>query len=129
MAVRLGVPFVMLRKSGKMPNMIYSKPYTKEYEGNDQLGIPRGHIVEGDKVLLIDDLIATGGTLSAGIELIQKVGAEATSCACMVELKMLGGAAKAKAAGAKDVWAFMSEDILLNEATLPEGYVDDGAAH
>ena len=85
-ALKLGVPFIMLRKAGKMPNTISSEPYTKEYEGVDVMCIQRGAVGPGDKVLLIDDLIATGGTLCSGIELVKSMGAETIECGCLVEL-------------------------------------------
>jgi len=128
-AIKLGVPFIMLRKAGKMPNTISSGPYTKEYEGVDEMCVQKGAVVKGDKVVLIDDLIATGGTLCAGIKLMQACEAEVTECSCMVEIKALKGRDKCLQAGAKAVWGFISEDILTTKAQLPEGYVDDGKPH
>lgn len=129
-ALALKKPFFMLRKKGKMPNTIYGKEYTKEYAGNDCLGIPRGAVKPGDRVLLIDDLVATGGTLAAGVELVEGQGAKVVECACMVELKFLNGRAKVQEKFPDtNVWGFISEEVLLNEAKLPEGYVDDGEAH
>lgn len=128
-AIKLGVPFVMLRKSGKMPNSISSAPYTKEYAGVDVICLQKGAIVPGDKVALIDDLVATGGTLCAGIELIKSVEAEVTECGCMVELKALNGRDRVLKAGSKAVWSFVTEDILTTAADLPDGYNDDGEAH
>ena len=128
-AIKLGVPFIMLRKSGKMPNTVSSAPYTKEYEGVDVMCIQRDAVGPGDKVLLVDDILATGGTMCAGIELVKALGAEPTECACMVELKCLNGAARCTGAGAQAVWGFIGEDVLNVQARLPEGYVDDGQAH
>jgi len=128
-ALKLGVPFIMLRKAGKMPNTISSAPYTKEYEGLDVMCVQKGAIVKGDKVILIDDLVATGGTLCAGIELMKGCEAEVTECSCMVEIKVLKGRDRCLAAGAKAVWGFMSEDILNNAASLGDDYVDDGKPH
>jgi len=128
-AIKLGVPFIMLRKAGKMPNTISSAPYTKEYEGLDSMCVQKGAIVKGDKVILIDDLIATGGTLCAGIELMKACEAEITECSCMVELKPLKGRDRCLKAGAKAVWGFISEEILTKAAELGADYVDDGAAH
>jgi len=128
-AIKLGVPFLMLRKAGKMPNTISSAPYTKEYEGVDTICVQKGAIVKGDKVALIDDLVATGGTLCAGIELVKACEAEVTECTCMVEIKFLKGRDRCIAAGAKDVWGFIPEDLLTTAAELPADYTDDGAAH
>jgi len=128
-AIKVGVPFLMLRKAGKMPNTISSAPYTKEYAGVDTICIQKGSIVPEDKVVLIDDLVATGGTLCAGIELIKACGAEVTECSCMVELKFLKGKERVMKAGAKDVWSFISEEVLTAKADLPDDYKDDGEAH
>jgi len=128
-AIKLRIPFVMLRKAGKMPNTISSAPYTKEYEGLDVMCVQKGAVVKGDKVILIDDLVATGGTLCAGIELMKGCEAEVTECSCMVELKALNGRDRCIKAGAKAVWGFISEDILTQAAPLPDDYEDDGKAH
>lgn len=125
-SIKLNVPFVLLRKDGKMPSAISSTPYTKEYEGLDSICVQKGLIVEGDKVVLLDDLVATGGTLCAGIELMKACKAEVVECGCMIELKALNGREKCIKAGAKDVWGFISEDLLTTAAELPDGYVDDG---
>jgi adenine phosphoribosyltransferase len=128
-AIKMGVPFVMLRKSGKMPNTISSAPYTKEYAGVDSICIQKDIIAPGDKVVLLDDLVATGGTLCAGVELIKACEAEVVECACLVELKSLKGRERVTKAGAKAVWALMTEELLTTAAALPTGYVDDGEAH
>eukprot|EP00967_Tisochrysis_lutea_P075946 scaffold102532_cov50-Tisochrysis_lutea.AAC.1 len=128
-AIRLNVPFVMMRKAGKMPNTISSAPYTKEYDGLDVMCVQRGAVLPGDKVLLIDDLIATGGTLCAGIELVKSMGASAIECGCLVELKALKGRERCLAAGASGVWGMIGEDLLTVAAELPQEYVDDGKPH
>ncbi|CAE7176826.1 APT4 [Symbiodinium microadriaticum] len=127
-SIKLGVPFVMLRKAGKLPNTISSGPYTKEYDGLDEMCVQKGAVVKGDKVVLIDDLIATGGTLCAGIKLMEACEAEVVECSCMVELKALKGREKCLAAGAKSVWGYISEELLTTKAELPDNYVDDGFA-
>ena len=135
-ALALKKPFVMLRKKGKMPNAITGAQYTKEYAGSDALSIPRGSVGKGDRVLLIDDLVATGGTLVAGIELVKQLGATPVEAACVVELKFLDARKKFADSGHSDVpiWALMDEEILtldgLKEESIPtDGYVDDGEAH
>lgn len=125
-SIKLGVPFVLLRKDGKIPNAISSTPYTKEYEGLDSITVQKGLIAEGDKVVLLDDLIATGGTLCAGIELMKALKAEVVECGCMIEIKALNGREKCTKAGAGAVWGFISEDLLTTAAKLDDGYVDDG---
>mmetsp|Transcript_56364 Transcript_56364/g.132153 ORF Transcript_56364/g.132153 Transcript_56364/m.132153 type:complete len:341 (-) Transcript_56364:88-1110(-) len=126
MAIKLGVPFIMLRKGGKMPNTMSSEEYTKEYAGSEVVCVQKGAIVKDDKVVLLDDLLATGGTMCAGIELMKACEAEVLECGCLIELKALGGREKCLAAGAKEVWGFISEELLTTKAELPEDYKDDG---
>jgi adenine phosphoribosyltransferase len=135
-ALALKKPFIMLRKKGKMPNAITGAEYSKEYAGNDALSIPRGSVGKGDKVLLIDDLVATGGTLVAGIELVKQMGGVPVEAACVVELKFLDARKKFADNGHSDVpiWALMDEEILtldgMADPSIPtDGYTDDGEAH
>jgi adenine phosphoribosyltransferase len=135
-ALALKVPFVMLRKKGKMPNSITGKHYSKEYAGNDSLSIPRGSLQKGDRVLLIDDLVATGGTLVAGLDLIKGMDATVVECACVVEIKALNAKAKFEENGHSDVtiWALMDESILTLDGLKDESidttdFIDDGEAH
>eukprot|EP00746_Dinoflagellata_sp_MGD_P120238 gnl/MRDRNA2_/MRDRNA2_55851_c0_seq1.p1 gnl/MRDRNA2_/MRDRNA2_55851_c0~~gnl/MRDRNA2_/MRDRNA2_55851_c0_seq1.p1 ORF type:complete len:221 (-),score=46.15 gnl/MRDRNA2_/MRDRNA2_55851_c0_seq1:10-672(-) len=121
-ALKLGIPFFMLRKQGKMPNAVTGKGYDVEYGKREGLCIQRSSVSTGDRIVLIDDLVATGGTLSAGVELVKQFGGEVVECGCMVELKFLKGRDKVIASGAKDIWAFISEEILTVEGVLPEGY-------
>jgi adenine phosphoribosyltransferase len=154
LALALKKPFFMLRKPGKMPNSISSSAYAVEYGKREGMCIPRGHplsendplkkstvVKPGDNVLLVDDLVATGGTLSSGIELVHAMGATVAECACIVELKMFvdppaesGLPSRSKAWKAKGidnvpVWGLISEDILTLQGALPEGYTDDGEEH
>lgn len=130
-ALALGKPFFMLRKKGKMPNAVTGKAYSKEYAGNDSLSIPRGAVKDGDRVIVIDDLVATGGTLCAAVELVKAMGGTVVECACAVELKFLNAREKL---GDVPIWALMSEEILTldgiaDESIPTDGYVDDGEAH
>lgn len=84
LANELNCGFVMLRKPGKLPNTV-SFTYQKEY-GTDSLTIEKNVIKEGSKVLIVDDLIATGGTIHAGIELIKMVHSEAVGAIALIEL-------------------------------------------
>ncbi|MFT5425616.1 MAG: adenine phosphoribosyltransferase [Gammaproteobacteria bacterium] len=86
----LGVSFVPLRKPGKLPHDIESLSYDLEY-GSASLEIHRDALNSNDKVLLVDDLIATGGTAVASCQLIEKLGAEISACAFVVELDDLNG--------------------------------------
>eukprot|EP00941_MAST-03F_sp_MAST-3F-sp1_P004523 g4523.t1 len=136
-ALALKKPFFMLRKKGKMPNSVSGTEYGKEYAGTDVLTIPKNAVAKGDRVLLIDDLVATGGTLCAGIELVKLMGGVCVECACVVELKFLNARAKFDGLGYNEIpiWALMDESILNVDglANLSESerksYVDDGEAH
>jgi adenine phosphoribosyltransferase len=120
-ALALRKPFVMIRKKGKLPNSVSGSEYYKEYvgasaTGGDELCISRTAVREGTRVLVIDDLVATGGTLIAAVDLLTSQKAIVVECACMVELKMLGGYAKLQARHpTAKVWGLISEDILLLE--------------
>ena len=84
LACKLGVNFVMLRKPNKMPNTI-EVSYGLEY-GKDILTIQKDSIEFGKNVLIVDDLLATGGTLLAGCNLVEQLGANIVGCLCLVEL-------------------------------------------
>ena len=89
-ALHLGKGFVPLRKKGKLPGATFEENYGLEY-GNDTLEIQEGVLRRGDRVLLIDDVLATGGTLMAGVKLIQQCGAVVESVAVAIEIAELLG--------------------------------------
>ncbi len=89
----LNTAFIPLRKPGKLPGQVVAVAYTLEY-GSTTLQMQRDALTATDKVLLIDDLIATGGTALASCELIEKLGAKVAACAFLIELSDLGGRAK-----------------------------------
>lgn len=91
LAVRLGVGQVLLRKSGKLPGDTLSVDYDLEY-GTDQLHLHVGAVTAGQRVVLVDDLIATGGTAAAGVELLRSAGAIVDRALFVVDLPDLGGA-------------------------------------
>ncbi|MDP6785532.1 MAG: adenine phosphoribosyltransferase [Rhodospirillales bacterium] len=93
LALKLGLGFVMVRKKGKLPGPTNSHQYALEY-GTDTIEIQDDAVQPGQRVVILDDLLATGGTLAASIDLFRKVGAEVVGAACMVELNFLGGRAK-----------------------------------
>ncbi|SEI59906.1 adenine phosphoribosyltransferase [Allopseudospirillum japonicum] len=97
LAYALGVSFVPVRKSGKLPFSTVKSAYNLEY-GQAEVELHTDAFAAGAKVLLIDDLLATGGTLLAGIELIQALGAQVVEAAVLVELSELGGREKLAAA-------------------------------
>jgi len=88
---QLGVPFVMARKPGKLPGPVITKSYDLEY-GTNTLAMQAGSVKPGQRVLFIDDLLATGGTAKAACELIERMGGVAT-CAFVIELDALAGRA------------------------------------
>ncbi len=89
-AVELGTGFVPLRKPGKLPHSTHSAAYDLEY-GSAALEMHTDALGSGDRVLLIDDLIATGGTAAASCELIERAGASIVGCAFVIELAFLNG--------------------------------------
>jgi adenine phosphoribosyltransferase len=91
-AHQLAVGFVPIRKKGKLPGTTISQDYKLEY-GEAIVEIHDDALLPGEKVLLVDDLLATGGTAEAGIRLIERLGAEIVGCAFIVDLPDLGGRA------------------------------------
>ena len=89
-AWEMGISFVPLRKPGKLPYDIQSISYDLEY-GSASLEVHTDALDSNDRVLLVDDLIATGGTAVASCQLIEKLGAEVSACAFVVELDALNG--------------------------------------
>ncbi len=93
LALELGVGFTMVRKVGKLPGVVVSHSYDLEY-GSDTLQMAEGLVPQGARVLVVDDLIATGGTAAATVELLRKVGAEPVGALFLIELTQLGGMAR-----------------------------------
>ena len=93
LALKLGCGFVMLRKRGKLPGRVIGHDYALEY-GTDRLEIQADAIVPGQRVVVVDDLLATGGTMAAGIALLRAVGAEVPGAAALIELSFLAGRVK-----------------------------------
>lgn len=97
-AHQLSVGFVPVRKAGKLPGKVISQAYDLEY-GSAEMELHDDAIAPGEKILLVDDLLATGGTAEAGIKLIEQLGGEIVSCAFIVDLPELGGRRKLEAMG------------------------------
>ena len=93
LAKELGVGFVPLRKKGKLPHQVHRIEYDLEY-GKDVLEIHQDAIKSGDRVLITDDLIATGGTAKAACDLIEKIGGKIVECAFIIDLPELKGKEK-----------------------------------
>ena len=97
-AHQLSVGFIPLRKKGKLPHKTVAVEYALEY-GTDVVEMHLDACAAGEKVMLIDDLIATGGTALAAVKLLQDAGAEVVAAAFVIDLPELGGADKLRAAG------------------------------
>lgn len=97
-AYELNIGFIPIRKKGKLPFQTIAEPYALEY-GTDEVEIHTDACKKGDRVLLIDDLIATGGTLLAGYQLLTRLGAEVVELAGIIDLVDLGGSAKIREQG------------------------------
>ncbi len=97
-AHQLSVGFVPVRKKGKLPHKTISQSYELEY-GVDEVEIHVDAVKKGDRILLVDDLIATGGTAEAAIKLIERAGGEVVLCSFVIDLPDLGGAEKLRKAG------------------------------
>ena len=93
LALALGLPLVLLRKPKKLPGAVLSESYALEY-GTDTMEMHVGALKEGQRVLLVDDLVATGGTLAAGARLVARAGAVAVEAVCIIELPELKGREK-----------------------------------
>ncbi|MDN5785601.1 adenine phosphoribosyltransferase [Pseudorhodobacter sp.] len=97
-AHQLSTGFVPIRKKGKLPGRTVAQAYTLEY-GEAVMEVHDDAFLPGEKVLLVDDLLATGGTAEAGIKLIERLGAQVIGCAFVVDLTDLGGRKKLEALG------------------------------
>ncbi|MEM7418063.1 MAG: adenine phosphoribosyltransferase [Gemmatimonadota bacterium] len=98
LASRLGVGFVPVRKPGKLPGEVIGEDYELEY-GTDRLEVHVDAVEEGARVLLVDDLIATGGTATAALVLLRRLGAEVAEACFVVDLPDLGGARRLQELG------------------------------
>jgi adenine phosphoribosyltransferase len=93
LAYKLGIPLVPVRKQGKLPPETVQQEYTLEY-GKNVIEMREDAVKKGEKVLIVDDLIATGGTVSASAKLVEKFGGEVIECAFIIELPDLKGREK-----------------------------------
>lgn len=93
LALKLGCGFTMLRKKGKLPGKTIRHEYALEY-GTDVIEIQADAVEKGQRVVILDDLLATGGTMAAGINLLREVGADVVGAASIIELTFLPGRKK-----------------------------------
>jgi adenine phosphoribosyltransferase len=98
LALELGIGFVMVRKKGKLPGPTIRHSYALEY-GEDTIEIQEDALQPGQRVVVLDDLLATGGTMAATIELIRKVGGDVAATAYLIELSFLNGRERLAALG------------------------------
>ena len=98
LAYLLNIGLVLIRKPGKLPAKTYKQDYTLEY-GVDQIEIHSDALEEGERVLIADDLIATGGTVEAAVRLVEKMKAEVIECCFIIDLPDIGGRDKLEAMG------------------------------
>lgn len=94
-AAKLKLPFIPIRKSGKLPGDVKKMSYSLEY-GRDSLEIQVGCVKKGDSVVIVDDLLATGGSLEASVALLESCGATVVACLVVIELPELEGRKKLK---------------------------------
>ena len=97
-AHRLGAGFVPVRKRVKLPHEVVRIAYALEY-GTDEIEVHRDAVAVGERVLLVDDLIATGGTAAAAVELLRRIGAEVVAACFVIDLPDLGGAERLRGMG------------------------------
>ncbi|KAF2990769.1 adenine phosphoribosyltransferase [Methylocystis sp. MJC1] len=97
-AHQLSAGFVPIRKKGKLPHTTVSMSYALEY-GTDEIEVHVDAVAQGERVILVDDLIATGGTAEGAVRLLQKLGAEVMAACFVIDLPDLGGANKIEALG------------------------------
>lgn len=95
LAIELDKGFIPIRKPGKLPHEVLTKSYQLEY-GTNEIEIHKDAFNKGDKILLVDDLLATGGTTLAATEMIEELGGEIVGCAFLLELDELAGRKKLK---------------------------------
>ncbi|MBI3611228.1 MAG: adenine phosphoribosyltransferase [Nitrospirae bacterium] len=95
LALQLSAGFVPIRKPGKLPADVYESTYSLEY-GNSTIAVHQDAIARGERVLLVDDLLATGGTIAAAVDLVKRLGGEICGLAFLVELTELKGRDKLK---------------------------------
>lgn len=109
-ALELGVGFVPIRKPGKLPFRTVGQDYDLEY-GSDRVELHLDAIEPGERVLLVDDLVATGGTAEAAARVIEKIGGKVEACAFVIELPALGGRRRLESIGhrVESICAFEGE--------------------
>ena len=125
-AHQLGTGFVPVRKKGKLPGTVISEEYQLEY-GEAVVELHDDAITPGETVLLVDDLLATGGTAEAGIKLVERLGGEIVGCAFVIDLPDLGGRKRLEAMGMDVPADFASVTYTGSHASALQALADDQA--
>ena len=89
-AIHMGKPLVMIRKANKLPGECWRTSFDKEYESGDSFEIQKGSIKESDNVVVIDDILATGGSMNAAFQLLKKMNPQSVSGVCLIDLNLPG---------------------------------------
>ena len=89
-AVRLHIPLIMIRKAGKLPGECVRIAFDKEYESGDVFEIQKGSILESDRVVIIDDILATGGSMKAAFDLVRSMRPQFVEGVCLIDLNLPG---------------------------------------
>jgi len=106
MAYRLGAGFIVVRKPGKLPAAVVRETYALEY-GEDAIEMHQDAVKPGQKILMVDDLLATGGTAAAACKLVERAGGKVVECCFLIELSFLKGRQKL---GARKVFSLIQYD-------------------
>jgi adenine phosphoribosyltransferase len=106
-ALELGAGFVPVRKPGKLPGKVYTESFALEY-GTESLAVHADAILPGARVLVIDDVLATGGTVGATVKLVERLGAELVHVGVVMELSFLGGRERLASVGVTDCSAVLT---------------------
>lgn len=130
-AIHFDLPIVMIRKPGKMPNTFTSQPYSIEYGKREGLSVQRHAVEPGDRILLLDDLLATGGTMASAIVCVEKIGATVEGCLTLIELDAFAKERESlfrEDTRRASLFSDESELIALGAEAgkIPEDYIDDG---
>ena len=112
LAYHLGAGFITLRKPGKLPRQVHTESYDLEY-GSTSLEVHQDAMSAGDRAVIVDDVLATGGTACAAVELVRRTGAEVTGVAVLMELPSLGGTARVRGLGV-EVSALLNGDAPVH---------------
>ncbi|MDH4185314.1 MAG: adenine phosphoribosyltransferase, partial [Nitrospinota bacterium] len=110
LAYAMGTGVAVIRKPGKLPYKTYQESYELEY-GTDKMEIHVDAVKPGQKVVVIDDLLATGGTLEAAAKLVERAGGQVLELACIVELTFLPGRKKLSKYGVHSLVTYDNEDV------------------